>query len=86
MTRLNGKPDGIVCDDRTPFTGITIVKCPYGEERQLPAGSQVGDTGMGRHDIDTHCPALVCMQTMRRGKPQQNVLIKSINCSLRPLA
>jgi len=30
-----------------------------------------------------HCPAVVCKQTMRGGKPQQNGFIESFNGSLR---
>ena len=70
MIRIYGKPDCIVSDNGTEFTSTAILKW-------------AGDTGVAWHYIDPRCPAVVCMQTTRGGKPQQNGLIESFNGSLR---
>ena len=38
MIRFYGQPDCIVSDNGTEFTSTAILKCPYGDCRQSPAG------------------------------------------------
>ena len=65
-----GMPKTIVSDNGTEFTSMAILKW-------------VQETDVDWHYIASCCPAVVCLQTMRGGKPQQNGFIESFNGKLR---
>jgi putative transposase len=67
-----GMPTTIVSDNGTEFTSMAILQW-------------VQKTGIDWHYIAFHCPAVVCLQTMRGGKPQQNGFIESFNGNYAPL-
>jgi transposase InsO family protein len=54
----------------TEFTSMAILKW-------------VQETDVDWHYIASRCPAVVCLQTMRGGKPQQNGFIESFKRRLR---
>ena len=65
-----GKPNAIVSDNGTELTSTAILR--WSEERRVDW-----------HYIAPHCPATVCLQTVRGGKPQQNAFVESFNGRLR---
>lgn len=65
-----GMPSTIESDNGAEFTSLAIL--PW-----------VQDTGIDWRYIASRCPAVVCLQTMRGGKPQQNAFIESFNGKLR---
>ena len=64
------RPAMIVSDNGTVFTSMAILR--WSQEAMVEW-----------HYIATHCPAAVCLQTARGGKPQQNAFIESFNGKLR---
>jgi hypothetical protein len=50
-----GKPDGFVRDHDTESISTAMLKCPYGDKGQSPAGQQAGNTGVAAHDITPEC-------------------------------
>ncbi|MFC3183269.1 IS3 family transposase [Cypionkella sinensis] len=65
-----GKPQTVVSDNGTEFTSNAILKF-------------VDDRKFDWHYIAPRCPAAVCMQTARGGKPTQNAFTESFNGRLR---
>ena len=65
-----GKPQTIASDNGTEFTSNAILKF-------------VDDYKFDWHYIAPRCPAAVCVQTARGGKPTQNAFIESFNSRLR---
>jgi putative transposase len=65
-----GKPQTIVSDNGTEFTSNAILKV-------------ADDRKFDWHYIAPRCPAAVCLQTARGGKPTQKAFIESFNGRLR---
>ncbi len=65
-----GKPQTVVSDNGTEFTSNAILKF-------------VDDRKFDWHYIAPRCPAAVCLQTARGGKPTQNAFIENFNGRLR---
>jgi len=71
-----GKPMTVVSDNKTEFNGT--------EFTSNAILKFVEDHKFDWHYIAPRCPAAVCKQTARGGKPTRNAFIESFNGRLRP--
>ena len=67
---MRGYPCLVVSDNGTELTSNAILK--WQEDRKVDW-----------HYITSRCPAVVCLQTMRGGKPMQNGFVESFNGRMR---